>query len=156
MFSSLVCENRARFKLEKKQIKDMRHKEFLKALKAEKSFLKWLFKSKQKRELKVKELIRKRYGYLEGRFCKIENVYYYIVEVEGDFTNIKQGIPIKTTLMMLYEMRSSMMNEIRGFHLCSASPVDCFGVQKIESNLISKEEFFRHIKALVAEMERNF
>ena len=36
----------------------MTHEEFLKALKAEKSFLKWLFKSRQKRELKVKELIR--------------------------------------------------------------------------------------------------
>lgn len=135
----------------------MTHGEFLKALKAEKSFLKWLFKSKKKRELKVKELIRKRYGYLEGRFCKIENVYYYIVEVEGDFTNYQQGIPAKTTLMRLYELRSSMMNEIRGFHLCFAtSPVDCFNVQKIESNLISKEEFFNHIKNLVAEMESKF
>ena len=124
----------------------MTHGEFLKALKAEKSFLKWLFKSKQKRELKVKELIRKRYGYLEGKFCKIENVYYYIVAVEGDFTNIKQGIPIKTNLMRLYHFRSSMMNELRGFHLCAATPTDCFGVQKIESNLISKEEFFNHIK----------
>lgn len=134
----------------------MTHEEFLKALKAEKSFLKWLFKSRQKRELKVKELIRKRYGYLEGKFCKIENVYYYVVEVEGDFTNIKQGIPIKTNLMRLYKMRSSMMNELRGFHLCAATPIDCFGVQKIESNLISKEEFFKHIKALVAEMESKF
>ena len=134
----------------------MTHGEFLKALKAEKSFLKWLFKSKQKRELKVKELIRKRYGYLEGRFCKIEDVYYYIVEVEGDFTNIKQRIPVKATLMMLYEMRSSMMNEIRGFHLCASTPIDCFGVQKVESNLISKEDFFKHIKTLVAEMESKF
>lgn len=121
----------------------MTHEEFLKALKAEKSFLKWLFKSKKKRELKVKELIRKRYGHLEGRFCKIENVYYYIVAVEGDFTNPKQTIPINPILMRLHEMRSSMMNEIRGFHLCFAtSPADCFNVQKIESNLISKEEFF--------------
>ena len=134
----------------------MTHEEFLKALKAEKSFLKWLFKSKKKRELKVKELIRKRYGYLEGRFCKIENVYYYIVEVEGDFTNPKQGILIKATLMRLYELRSSMMNELRGFHLCATTPIDCFGVQKIESNLISKEEFFKHIKKLVAEMESKF
>jgi|GEM_PF-940102 hypothetical protein len=135
----------------------MTHKEFLKALKAEKSFLKWLFKSKKKRELKVKELIRKRYGHLEGRFCKIENVYYYIVAVEGDFTNPKQTIPINPILMRLHEMRSSMMNEIRGFHLCFAtSPVDCFNVQKIESNLISKEEFFNHIKNLVAEMESKF
>lgn len=137
----------------------MTHEEFLKALKAEKSFLKWLFKSKKKRELKVKELIRKRYGYLEGRFCKIENVYYYIVEVEGDFTNFtnpKQSILIKAALMRLHEMRSSMMNEIRGFRLCAASPVECFNVQKVESNLISKEEFFNHIKTLVAEMERNF
>lgn len=138
----------------------MTHEEFLKALKAEKSFLKWLFKSKKKREQKVKELIKKRYGYLEGRFCKIENVYYYIVEVEGDFTNFtnpKQSILIKAALMRLHEMRSSMMNEIRGFHLCFAtSPVDCFNVQKIESNLISKEEFFNHIKNLVAEMESKF
>lgn len=135
----------------------MTHGEFLKALKAEKSFLKWLFKSKKKRELKVKELIRKRYGHLEGRFCKIENVYYYIVAVEGDFTNPKQTIPINPILMRLHEMRSSMMNEIRGFHLCFAtSPVDCFNVQKIESNLISKEEFFNHIKNLVAEMESKF
>jgi hypothetical protein len=93
---------------------------------------------------------------LEGRFCKIENVYYYIVEVEGAFTNPKQNIPIKAALMRLYEMRSSMMNEIRGFHLCAASPVECFNVQKIESNLISKEEFFYHIKTLVAEMESKF
>ena len=134
----------------------MTHGEFLKALKAEKSFLKWLFKSKQKRELKVKELIRKRYGYLEGRFCKIENVYYYIAEVEGDFTNIKQRVPAKTTLMRLHELRSSMMNEIRGFHLCAESHIGCFDVQKIESNLISKEEFFKHIKTLVAEMESKF
>lgn len=137
----------------------MTHEEFLKALKAEKSFLKWLFKSKQKRELKVKELIRKRYGYLEGRFCKIENVYYYIVEVEGDFTNFtnpKQSILIKAALMRLHEMRSSMMNEIRGFRLCAASPVERFNVQKVESNLISKEEFFKHIKKLVAEMESKF
>jgi len=49
------------------------------------------------------------------------------------------------------------MNEIRGFHLCFAtSPVDCFNVQKIESNLISKEEFFSHIKSLVAEMESRY
>lgn len=134
----------------------MKHKEFLKLVSRECSFVKRLIKSKKKRELKVKELIRKRYGHLEGCFCKIENVYYYIVEVEGDFTNIKQGIPIKTTLMRLYEMRSSIMNEIREFHLGAASPIDRFGVQKIESNLISKEEFFNHIKNLVAEMERNF
>lgn len=134
----------------------MTHEEFLKALKAEKSFLRWLFKSKKKRELKIKELIRQRYGYLEGRFCKIENVYYYIAEVTGNFINTKQSILIKTTLMRLYEMRSSMMNEIRGFHLGAASPVDCFNVQKIESNLISKEEFFNHIKKLVNERESKF
>nr|DAU81842.1 MAG TPA: hypothetical protein [Caudoviricetes sp.] len=134
----------------------MKHREFLKALKAEKSFLKWLFKSKQKRELKIKELIRKRYGYLEGKFCKIENVYYYIVEVGCDFTNPKQSILIKTTLMRLHELRSSMMKELRGFHLCAESHIGCFDVQKIESNLISKEEFFNHIKSLVAEMESNF
>ena len=134
----------------------MTNKEFLKAVSRECNFIKRLIKSKKKRELKVKELIRKRYGHLEGCFCKIENVYYYIVEVEGDFTNPKQSILIKTTLMRLYEMRSSMMNEIRGFHLCVASPVDCFDVQKIESNLISKEEFFNHIKNLVAEMESRY
>lgn len=134
----------------------MTHEEFLKALNAEKSFLKWLFKSKKNQELKVEELIRKRYGYLEGRFCKIENVYYYIVKVEGDFTNPNQSILIKTTLMRLYEMRSSMMNEIRDFHLCAATLFDCFEVQKIESVLISKEEFFKHIKTLVAEMESKF
>ena len=134
----------------------MKHKEFLKLVSCECSFIKRLIKSKKKRELRVKELIRKRYGHLEGCFCKIENVYYYIVEVEGDFTNPKQSILIKTTLMRLYEMRSSMMNELRGFHLCAATPIDCFGVQKIESNLISKEEFFKHIKKLVAEMESKF
>ena len=134
----------------------MTHEEFLKALNAEKSFLKWLFKSKKNQELKVEELIRKRYGYLEGRFCKIENVYYYIVGVEGDFTNPKQSILIKAALMRLHEMRSSTMNEIRGFHLCAASLVDYFDVQKIESNLISKEEFFKYIKKLVAEMESKF
>ena len=128
----------------------------MKLVSCECSFIKRLIKSKKKRELRVKELIRKRYGHLEGCFCKIENVYYYIVEVEGDFTNPKQSILIKTTLMRLYEMRSSMMNELRGFHLCAATPIDCFGVQKIESNLISKEEFFKHIKKLVAEMESKF
>ena len=137
----------------------MKHKEFLKLVSRECSFVKRLIKSKKKRELKIKELIRKRYGYLEGRFCKIENVYYYIVEVEGDFTNFtnpKQSILIKAALMRLHEMRSSMMNEIRGFRLCAASPVECFNVQKVESNLISKEEFFKHIQKLVAEMESKF
>ena len=73
----------------------MTHEEFLKALKAEKSFLKWLFKSKQKRELKVKELIRKRYGYLEGRFCKIEDEIVYIIEVFGKTENNVQSITTK-------------------------------------------------------------
>ena len=79
----------------------MTHEEFLKALKAEKSFLKWLFKSKKKRELKVKELIRKRYGYLEGRFCKIENVYYYIVAVEGAILLVSTAIIITIILGLI-------------------------------------------------------
>lgn len=134
----------------------MTHGEFLKALKAEKSFLKWLFKSKKKRELKVKELIRKRYGYMEGRFCKIDNIYYYIAGIEGELINPKQSLYIRAILMELCEFRSSMMNEIRGFSLLVNKCPKGDNIKEVESNLISKEGFFNHLKSLVAEMESKF
>lgn len=48
----------------------MTHEEFLKALKAEKSFLKWLFKSKKKTRVKVKRTHKKALRIFGGTFLQ--------------------------------------------------------------------------------------
>ncbi len=151
MFSSSVCENRARFKL-KKQIKDMTHEEFLKAVQNERSFIKRLLKSKAKRERAIKRLIKERLAHLEGKFCKVEDKIYYIVEVYG-IAEDKGVKPTARTLRLIENTR--LYTTPLGFFFNSYF-LNFEELQEAEQNILSKEDASKHLKALVDEIMNNF
>lgn len=152
MFSSLVYENRARFKLEKNNTKDMTHEEFLKAVQHERSLIKRLFKSKAKREKAIKRLIKERFAHLVGKFCKVEDRIYYIVEVYG-IAEGKGVKPIARTLRLIENTR--LYNTPLGLFF-SPYCLTSVELQEAEQNILSKEDASKHLKALVDEIMNNF
>lgn len=130
----------------------MTHEEFLKAVQHERSLIKRLFKSKAKRERAIKRLIKERFAHLVGKFCKVEDKLYYIVEVYG----IAEGKDVKPS--------ASTLRLIENTRLCS-TPLGLFfnsyylnfeELQEAEQNILSKEDASKHLKALVDEIMNNF
>lgn len=130
----------------------MTHEEFLKAVQYERSLIKRLFKSKAKRERAIKRLIKERFAHLVGKFCKVEDKLYYIVEVCGR----AEGKYIRTiarTLRLIANTRTD------------SSPLGCYfspyglnaeELLEAEQNTLSKEDTSKHLKALVDEIMINF
>lgn len=56
----------------------MKHKEFLKAVSRECSFVKRLIKSRRKREREINKIVAERFKHLVTKWCKIEDKYYYL------------------------------------------------------------------------------
>lgn len=130
----------------------MTHEEFLKAVQRERSLIKRLFKSKAKREKAIKRLIKERFAHLVGKFCIIEDKLYYIVEVYGRAEG--KGVkPIASTLRLLANTRPG--SPPLGIFF-SAYDLNAEELLKAESNILSKEDTSKHLKALVDELMNNF
>ena len=130
----------------------MTHEEFLKAVQNERSLIKRLFKSKAKREKAIKRLIKARFAHLVGKFCKVEDKLYYIVEVYG----IAEGrdiIPAAKAKRLEPNIRpwSSPLGLFFNLYYLTFEEL-----QKVEQNILSKEDASKHLKALVDEIMNNF
>lgn len=130
----------------------MTHEEFLKAVQHERSLIKRLFKSKAKREKAIKRLIKERFAHLVGKFCKVEDKLYYIVEVYGRAEG-KDVKPIASTLRLIANTRAG--SSPLGFYF-SPYGLNAEELLKAEQNTLSKEEALKHFKALVDEIMINF
>ena len=140
MFSSLVCEDRARFKNEKKQIKDMTHEEFLKELKRIK-----LFKYRTNKNKAINKLLKERFAPLIDAFCKIDNSFYIIKGIVGGVNHTRGGFwcsaPCdKVTLDLCPET-----NEVKGLRFETADALDVKELYKVEQNTLRQEEVIQNL-----------
>ncbi len=133
----------------------MTHEEFLKTLKAEKSFLKWLFKSKAKRERAIKRLIQERYAFLAGKFCKVDDKFYYIIEVYGRTEGKEVKLFVNALLFSSVETMFKGDLKTLGFAF-QPYYLGYNDLLKAEQNIVSKKCVFKHIGRLVNEMKSNF
>lgn len=133
----------------------MTHEEFLKAVQNERSFINRLLKSKAKRIRAIKRLIQERYAFLAGKFCKVDDRYYYIIEVYGR----EEGKEVKlfVNALLFSPVETMFKDEFKtlgfAFNPCYLSYND---LQKAEQNIVSKKCVFKHIGRLVNEMKSNF
>lgn len=133
----------------------MTHEDFLKAVQNERSFISRLLKSKAKRIRAIKRLIQERYAFLAGKFCKVDDKFYYIIGVYG----IIEGKEIKLLANVLLFSPEEMM--FKGdFKTLGFAFSPCYlsynNLLKAEQNIVSKKCVFKHIVKLVNEMKSNF
>lgn len=133
----------------------MTHEEFLKAVQHERSLIKRLFKSKAKRIKAIQRLINERYAFLEGKFCKVDDKYFYIVEIFG--REEVKGVKLIVHALILTSIDLMFKGELKtlgfAFEHYSLSSEELL---KAEQNIVSKEDASKHLKALVDEMMNNF
>lgn len=133
----------------------MKHKEFLKLVSRECSFVKRLIKSRKKREREINKIVAERFKHLATKWCKIEDKYYYLLGFEGGFVSKNEEVFVKGFAFELFKHNSPITDEIRGFSLEPAI-LTLSEIEEAEKNQVSKDEAFKYIDSLVAEMERNF
>ena len=133
----------------------MTHEEFLKAVQNERSFIKRLLKSKAKRIKAIQRLINERYAFLEGKFCKVDDKYFYIVEIFG--REEVKGVKLIAHALILTSIDLMFKGELKtlgfAFEHYSLSSEELL---KAEQNIVSKKCVFKHIVKLVNEMKSNF
>ncbi|MBF1438363.1 MAG: hypothetical protein HXN48_07975 [Prevotella nanceiensis] len=130
----------------------MKHKEFLKAVSRECSFVKRLIKSRRKREREINKIVAERFKHLVTKWCKIEDKYYYLLGFEGGFVSKNEEVFVKGFAFELFKHKSPITDEIRGFSLEPAI-LTLSEIEEAEKNQVSKEEAFKYIDSLVDDME---
>lgn len=130
----------------------MKHKEFLKLVSRECSFVKRLIKSRKKREREINKIVAERFKHLATKWCKIEDKYYYLLGFEGGFVSKNEEVLVKGFAFELFKHESPITEEIRGFSLVPAI-LTLSEIEEAEKNQVSKEEAFKYIDSLVREME---
>lgn len=133
----------------------MTHEEFLKAVQNERSIIKRSIQSKIKGERAIKRLIKERYAHLFGKFCKIEDEIFYIIEVFGETENNVTKPFVAAIAFVSSKTMLKGKEETLGFVFrpCYIDPDDLL---KAEQNILSKEEVFNYIRNLLAEIESKF
>lgn len=133
----------------------MTHEEFLKAVQNERSFINRLLKSKAKRIKAIQRLINERYAFLEGKFCKVDDKYFYIVEIFG--REEVKGVKLIAHALILTSIDLMFKGEFKtlgfAFEHYSLSSEELL---KSEQNIVSKKCVFKHISRLINEMKSNF
>ena len=133
----------------------MTQEEFLKAVQNERSFIKRLLKSKAKRERAIKRLIQERFAHLFGKFCKVDDKFYYIIEVYGRTEG--NGVKLFVNALLFSSVETMFKDDFKtlefGFKPYYLGYNDLL---KAEQNIVSKEDVFKHIVKLVNEMKSNF
>lgn len=129
----------------------MKHKEFLKAVSRECSFVKRLIKSRKKREREINKIVAERFKHLATKWCKIEDKYYYLLGFEGGFVSKNEEVFVKGFAFELFKHNSPITDEIRGFSLEPAI-LTLSEIEEAEKNQVSKEEAFKYIDSLVDDM----
>lgn len=130
----------------------MKHKEFLKLVSRECSFVKRLIKSRKKREREINKIVAERFKHLATKWCKIEDKYYYLLGFEGGFVSKNEEVLVKGFAFELFKHESPITEEIRGFSLVPAI-LTLSEIEEAEKNQVSKDEAFKYIDSLVREME---
>lgn len=130
----------------------MKHKEFLKLVSRECSFVKRLIKSRRKREREINKIVAERFKHLATKWCKIEDKYYYLLGFEGGFVSKNEEVLVKGFAFELFKHESPITEEIRGFSLVPAI-LTLSEIEEAEKNQVSKDEAFKYIDSLVREME---
>lgn len=133
----------------------MKHKEFLKALSRECSFVKRLIKSRRKREREINKIVAERFKHLATKWCKIEDKFYYLLGFEGGFVSKNEEVFVKGFAFELFKHKSHITDEIRGFSLEPAI-LTLSEIEEAEKNQVSKEEAFKYIDSLVDDMENRY
>lgn len=133
----------------------MKHKEFLKLVSRECSFVKRLIKSRKKREREINKIVAERFKHLATKWCKIEDKYYYLLGFEGGFVSKNEEIFVKGFAFELFKHKSHITDEIRGF-LLKPEILTLSEIEEAEKNQVSKEEAFKYIDSLVREMESRY
>lgn len=133
----------------------MTHEEFLKAVQNERSIIKRLIQSKTKGERAIKRLIKERYAHLFGKFCKIEDEIFYIIEVFGHTENNVVKPFVNAITFSPAETMFKGKEETLGF-MFKPRYIDPDDLQKAEQNIVSKEEVFNYIRNLLEEVESKF
>lgn len=133
----------------------MTHEEFLKAVQNERSFINRLLKSKAKRIRAIKRLIQERYAFLAGKFCKVDDRYYYIIEVYG--REDEKGVKPFVNALLLNSVETMFNDDLKtlGFAF-KPYYLGYDDLQKAEQNIVSKKCVFKHIGRLINEMKSNF
>lgn len=133
----------------------MTHEEFLKAVQNERSFISRLLKSKAKRIRAIKRLIQERYAFLAGKFCKVDDKYFYILEIFGREEG--KGVKLIAHALILTSIDLMFKGELKtlgfAFEHYSLSSEELL---KAEQNIVSKKCVFKHISRLINEMKSNF
>ena len=133
----------------------MKHKEFLKLVSRECSFVKRLIKSRKKREREINKIVAERFKHLATKWCKIEDKYYYLLGFEGGFVSKNEEVFVKGFAFELFKHNSPITDEIRGFSLEPAI-LTLSEIEEAEKNQVSKDEAFKYIDGLVREMESRY
>lgn len=133
----------------------MKHKEFLKLVSRECSFVKRLIKSRKKREREINKIVAERFKHLATKWCKIEDKYYYLLGFEGGFVSKNEEVFVKGFAFELFKHNSPITDEIRGFSLEPAI-LTLSEIEEAEKNQVSKEEAFKYIDSLVDDMESRY
>lgn len=133
----------------------MKHKEFLKLVSRECSFVKRLIKSRKKREREINKIVTERFKHLATKWCKIEDKYYYLLGFEGGFVSKNEEVFVKGFAFELFKHESPILDEIRGFSLEPAI-LTLSEIEEAENNQVSKDEAFKYIGSLVREMESRY
>lgn len=133
----------------------MKHKEFLKLVSRECSFVKRLIKSRKKREREINKIVAERFKHLATKWCKIEDKYYYLLGFEGGFVSKNEEVFVKGFAFELFKHKSPIIDEIRGFSLEPAI-LTLSEIEEAEKNQVSKEEVFKYIDSLVDDMESRY
>lgn len=133
----------------------MTHEEFLKAVQNERSLIKRLLKSKAKRERAIKRLIQERYAFLAGKFCKVDDKFYYIIEVYGRTEGKEVKLFVNALLFSSVETMFKGDLKTLGFAF-QPYYLGYNDLLKAEQNIVSKKCVFKHIGRLVNEMKSNF
>ena len=133
----------------------MKHKEFLKLVSRECSFIKRLIKSRKKREREINKIVAERFKHLATKWCKIEDKYYYLLGFEGGFVSKNEEVFVKGFAFELFKHKSPIIDEIRGFSLEPAI-LTLSEIEEAEKNQVGKEEAFKYIDSLVDDMESRY
>ena len=133
----------------------MKHKEFLKLVSRECSFVKRLIKSRKKREREINKIVAERFKHLVTKWCKIEDKDYYLLGFEGGFVSKNEEVFVKGFAFELFKHNSPIIDEIRGFSLEPAI-LTLSEIEEAEKNQVSKEEAFKYIDSLVDDMESRY
>lgn len=133
----------------------MTHEEFLKAVQNERSFINRLLKSKAKRIRAIKRLIQERYAFLAGKFCKVDDKFYYIIEVYG--REDEKGVKPFVNALLFSSVETMFNDDLKtlGFAF-KPYYLGYDDLQKAEQNIVSKKCVFKHIGRLINEMKSNF